>query len=70
MAVGADLADLAVYEALLAHKGLVDLCACDAPAKDHYHDWGHAAFHLLQLLIDGSHRPHEPPTIPNRTPVT
>ena len=38
-AVEADLADLAVYEALLAHKGIRGLVVCcDECQQDHYHD--------------------------------
>ncbi|MGH3554785.1 MAG: DUF5319 family protein, partial [Mycobacterium sp.] len=37
MAVEADLADLAVYEALLAHKGVRGLVVCcDECQQDHY----------------------------------
>lgn len=61
MAVEADLADLAVYEALLAHKGIRGLVVCcDDCQQDHYHDWDMLRSNLLQLLIDGTVRPHEP----------
>lgn len=61
MAVEADLADLAVYEALLAHKGIRGLVVCcDECQQDHYHDWDMLRSNLLQLLIDGTVRPHEP----------
>lgn len=61
MAVEADLADLAVYEALLAHKGIRGLVVCcDECQQDHYHDWDMLRANLLQLLIDGTVRPHEP----------
>ncbi|CAN5505002.1 hypothetical protein BH11ACT7_BH11ACT7_22420 [soil metagenome] len=60
-AVEADLADLAVYEALLAHKGIRGLVVCcDECQQDHYHDWDMLRANLLQLLIDGTVRPHEP----------
>jgi hypothetical protein len=61
MAVEADLADLAVYEALLAHKGIRGLVVCCVECQqDHYHDWDMLRANLLQLLIDGTVRPHEP----------
>lgn len=50
MAVEADLADLAVYEALLAHKGIRGLVVCcDECQQDHYHDWDMLRANLLQL---------------------
>lgn len=56
-----DLADLAVYEALLAHKGIRGLVVCcDECQQDHYHDWDMLRANLLQLLVDGTVRPHEP----------
>jgi len=61
VAVEADLADLAVYEALLAHKGIRGLVVCcDECQQDHYHDWDMLRANLLQLLVDGTVRPHEP----------
>ena len=61
IAVEADLADLAVYEALLAHKGIRGLVVCcDECQQDHYHDWDMLRANLLQLLVDGTVRPHEP----------
>jgi hypothetical protein len=60
IAVEADLADLAVYEALLAHKGIRGLVVCcDECQQDHYHDWDMLRANLLQLLVDGTVRPHE-----------
>ena len=60
-AVEADLADLAVYEALLAHRGVRGLVVCcDDCQQDHYHDWDMLRANLLQLLVDGTVRPHEP----------
>ena len=57
----ADLADLAVYETLLAHKGIRGLVVCcDECQQDHYHDWDMLRANLLQLLVDGTVRPHEP----------
>ncbi|WP_436502107.1 DUF5319 domain-containing protein [Actinokineospora sp. HUAS TT18] len=56
-----DLSDLAVYQALLAPRGVrgivVDCGECDEP---HYHDWALLAASLEQLLNDGRMRPHEP----------
>ncbi|BBZ84774.1 Uncharacterised protein [Mycobacteroides abscessus] len=61
IAVEEDLADLAVYEALLAHKGIRGLVVCcDECQQDHYHDWDMLRANLLQLLVDGTVRPHEP----------
>ena len=61
LAVEEDLADLAVYEALLAHRGIRGLVVvCDDCQEDHYHDWDMLRANLLQLLIDGTVRPHEP----------
>ena len=60
-AVEADLADLAVYEALLAHQGVRGLVvSCEDCQQDHYHDWDMLRANLLQLLVDGTVRPHEP----------
>ena len=57
----ADLSDLAVYQALLAPRGVrgivVDCGECDQP---HYHDWQLLRASLAQLLADGRMRPHEP----------
>jgi hypothetical protein len=56
-----DLADLAVYQALLAPRGVrgivVDCADCEEP---HYHDWALLKASLEQLLADGRMRPHEP----------
>ncbi len=56
-----DLADLAVYQALLEHRGVkgvvVDCGECQEP---HYHDWALLRASLEQLLTDGRMRPHEP----------
>ncbi|BCO69696.1 hypothetical protein MINTM007_43070 [Mycobacterium intracellulare] len=41
-----------------APRGLV-VC-CDECQQDHYHDWDMLRANLLQLLIDGTVRPHEP----------
>ena len=56
-----DLADIAVYQALLEPRGVrgivVDCADCDEP---HYHDWALLRASLEQLLNDGRMRPHEP----------
>lgn len=55
-----DLSDLAVYQALLEHRGVrgivVDCGECEEP---HYHDWALLRASLEQLLADGRMRPHE-----------
>jgi hypothetical protein len=62
----ADLADLAVYQALLTPRGIrgvvVDCAECQDP---HYHDWALLRASLEQLLQDGRMRPHEPAFDPN-----
>lgn len=61
LAVEEDLADLAVYEALLSHRGIRGLVvSCEDCRQDHYHDWDMLRANLLQLLVDGTVRPHEP----------
>ncbi|MDQ4105149.1 MAG: DUF5319 domain-containing protein, partial [Actinomycetota bacterium] len=57
----ADLSDLAVYQALLAPRGLRGI-AVDCPdcAEQHYHDWHMLRASLQQLLQAGRMRPHEP----------
>jgi len=61
-----DLADIAVYQALLQARGVrgivVDCADCDEP---HYHDWALLRASLEQLLNDGRMRPHEPAFDPN-----
>ena len=61
-----DLADLAVYQALLEPRGVrgvvVDCGDCEQP---HYHDWELLRASLEQLLADGRMRPHEPAFDPN-----
>lgn len=60
-AVEADLADLAQYEALLAGRGLRGLVVeCPDCGQEHYQDWDMLRDNLLQLLVDGTVRPHEP----------
>lgn len=62
----ADLADLAVYQALLGPRGIrgvvVDCAECQDP---HFHDWALLRASLDQLLHDGRMRPHEPAFDPN-----
>lgn len=57
----ADLADLAVYQALLEPRGVrgivVDCADC---GEAHYHDWDLLRASLEQLLNNGRMRPHEP----------
>jgi hypothetical protein len=61
LAVEEDLADLAVYEALLAPRGVRGLVVCCEDChQEHYHDWDMLRANLLQLLVDGTVRPHEP----------
>lgn len=60
-AVEEDLEDLDVYESLLAHRGLRGLVVtCEDCQSEHYHDWDMLRANLLQLLVDGTVRPHEP----------
>ena len=60
-AVQADLADLQVYEMLLRPHGVRGLVTnCEDCNEDHYHDWDMLRANLLQLLADGTVRPHEP----------
>lgn len=62
----ADLADLAVYQALLEPRGIrgivVDCADCELP---HFHEWHLLRASLEQLLNDGRMRPHEPAFDPN-----
>lgn len=62
----ADLADLAVYQALLEPRGIrgivVDCGECDQP---HFHDWHLLRAGLEQLLETGQMRPHEPAAEPD-----
>ncbi|GGF32193.1 hypothetical protein GCM10007298_30060 [Williamsia phyllosphaerae] len=66
LAVEEDLADLAVYEALLARRGVRGLVVvCEDCQQDHYHDWDMLRANLLQLLVEGTVRPHEPAVDPS-----
>lgn len=61
MAIEEDLTDLTVYEALLGPRGVRGLVIhCEDCEVDHFHDWDMLRANLLQLLFDGSVRPHEP----------
>lgn len=57
----ADLADLAVYQALLEGRGVrgivVDCADC---GEQHFHEWSLLRASLQQLLEEGQMRPHEP----------
>ena len=59
--VVADLADLAVYQALLESRGVrgivVDCADC---GEQHFHEWSLLRASLQQLLEEGHMRPHEP----------
>ncbi|GGC65113.1 DUF5319 domain-containing protein [Hoyosella rhizosphaerae] len=66
MAIEEDLQDLAVYEALLSHRGVRGLVVlCEDCQRDHFHDWDMLRANLVQLLTDGTVRPHEPAFDPN-----
>lgn len=57
----ADLSDLAVYQALLAPRGIRGIVVdCPDCAEQHYHDWQLLRASLQQLLEAGRMRPHEP----------
>ncbi|MDT2009806.1 hypothetical protein FXW78_49790 [Rhodococcus opacus] len=61
LALEEDLADLAVFEALLAHRGIRGLVEyCQDCQHDHYQDWDMLRADLLQLLVGRPARPHEP----------
>lgn len=61
-----DLANLAVYQALLEPRGLrgiqIDCPDCEEP---HYHDWELLRSSLRQLLDEGRMRQHEPAYLPD-----
>ena len=64
-AVEEDLADLDVYQRLLAPRGVRGLVVmCEDCREDHYHDWDMLRANLRQLLVDGTVRPHEPAVDP------
>jgi hypothetical protein len=64
--VVADLADLAVYQALLESRGVrgivVDCADC---GEQHFHEWSLLRASLQQLLEEGHMRPHEPAFAPD-----
>ena len=64
--VVADLSDLAVFEALLAPRGIRGVVVdCDDCSEQHFHDWDLLRASLQQLLDEGQMRPHEPPFDPD-----
>jgi hypothetical protein len=59
--VRADLADLAVYQALLEHRGVRGIVVdCGVCGEQHFHEWNLLRASLQQLLEEGHMRPHEP----------
>jgi hypothetical protein len=59
--VVADLADLAVYQALLEGRGVRGVVVdCGDCGEQHYHEWSLLRASLQQLLEEGQMRPHEP----------
>jgi hypothetical protein len=59
--VVADLADLAVYQALLESRGVRGVVVdCGDCGEQHYHEWSLLRASLQQLLEEGQMRPHEP----------
>src|SRR3954447_22508577 len=59
--VVADLADLAVYQALLKVRGVRGIVVdCGDCGEQHFHEWSLLRASLQQLLDEGQMRPHEP----------
>lgn len=59
--VVADLADLAVYQALLETRGVRGVVVdCGDCGEQHFHEWSLLRASLQQLLEEGQMRPHEP----------
>jgi hypothetical protein len=59
--VVADLADLAVYQALLEVRGVRGIVVdCGDCGEQHFHEWSLLRASLQQLLDEGQMRPHEP----------
>jgi hypothetical protein len=57
----ADLADLAVYQALLEGRGVRGIVVdCGDCGDQHFHGWSLLRASLQQLLEEGQMRPHEP----------
>ena len=64
--VVADLGDLAVFQALLAPRGVRGVVVdCEDCEEQHFHDWDLERASLQQLLDEGQMRPHEPPFDPD-----
>ena len=64
--VVADLGDLAVFQALLAPRGIRGVVVdCEDCEEQHFHDWDLLRASLQQLLEEGHMRPHEPPFDPD-----
>ena len=62
----ADLGDLAVFQALLAPRGIRGVVVdCEDCEEQHFHDWDLLRASLQQLLEEGHMRPHEPPFDPD-----
>ncbi|MGH3979225.1 MAG: DUF5319 family protein [Pseudonocardiaceae bacterium] len=60
-AVLSDLTDLAVYQALLAPRGVRGIVVdCPDCEEQHFHDWEMLRASLQQLLDGGRMRRHEP----------
>lgn len=56
-----DLADLAVYQALLEGRGVRGIVVdCSDCGEQHFHEWSLLRASLQQLLDEGQMRPHEP----------
>lgn len=59
--VVADLADLALYQALLEGRGVRGIVVdCGDCGEQHFHEWNLLRASLQQLLEEGQMRPHEP----------
>jgi hypothetical protein len=59
--VVSDIADLAVYQALLEQRGVRGIVVdCGDCGEQHYHEWSLLRASLQQLLDEGQMRPHEP----------
>lgn len=66
--VVADIADLAVYQALLESRGVRGIVVdCGDCGEQHYHEWSLLRASLQQLLDEGYMRPHEPAFNPDPT---
>jgi hypothetical protein len=56
-----DIADLAVYQALLEGRGVRGIVVdCGDCGEQHFHEWSLLRASLQQLLEEGQMRPHEP----------